>query len=244
MSSNRRRVLIVDPDEECRHRLDRRLSASGFVVHGVSDGNGLWQALAQEEIDIIVLDAQLRASDGLGLTGVVRLRSTLPIVLVSDRDDPIDRVLGLEQGADDFLTKPFEPRELVARMQAILRRRQPPVQVRRPGEDGGVFRFQGWMLEPGTRCLYNPDGQPVALADAERRLLEAFLQTPGLLLTRDRLRRAVSGADVHCGPRSVDLLVSRLRLKLDPGDGRPGPIRTIRRHGYLFDIEPASSLAR
>lgn len=230
-------ALLVNEDRVVGGMLAGFMASHGLVTHVVPDGAGVWARLAQGPVDVVAIDVTQRESDGILLTSDLRQRSRIPIVLMADGADFRQRVRGLEGGADDFLTGPVEPRELVARIHAILRHAgppRPPVSV----EDDVLIRFGGWVLDPGVRGLQDPHGLPVSLARAEFQLLHTLLCHPGRLLTREQLRRAVSGDGDDYGMRSVDLLISRLRQKLLRAPGAPVLIRTIRGHGYLFDVRP------
>ena len=233
-------VLVVDDDVEIGNLLARFLISYDFGVHVARNDQEMRTVLAQHPIDVIIMDVMLPVIDGISLTRELRQQSRLPIIMLSARTDYYDRVLGLENGADDYVTKPFEPRELVARIQAVLRRSAMVVSMDTV-VDGGRLCFDGWTFDPEGHCLLNPDGLNITLSNAEFRLLSAFLRSPRKLLSRDQLRHAVSGYAMGVGERSIDLLISRLRQKLTLPNDPADTIKTIRGQGYLFDAVPVRS---
>ena len=226
-------ILIVDDDREIRSLVGDYLKKHGYRVSLAADGRQMRDLLASLGIDLIVLDLMLPGEDGLTLCRDLRSRSDLPVLMLTARTEPIDRVLGLEMGADDYLAKPFEPRELLARIRNILRRvRALPA----PGWAGSArhWRFAGWVLDGQTRQLTSPDGVMVALSGAEFRLLEVFLAHPNRVLTRDQLMDLARGREADPFDRSIDLRVSRLRQKLGDNARAPQLIKTLRNEGYLL----------
>ena len=228
-------ILIVDDDEGITTLLRDYLSTFGFQVHVAHDGVVMRQQLAQQSIDLIVLDWMLPGTDGLTLAREVRQQSRMPIIMLTARASAYDCVLGLEMGADDYVCKPFEPRELVARIHTVLRRTTALSDApgNRPRHD--VIRFDGWELRLHERSLTSPNGVMVALSNAEFRLLNTFLRMPRRVCSRDQLMEQARGRAMDSFERSIDLLVSRLRSKLadDPRD--PVMIKTVRGAGYLFN---------
>jgi two-component system OmpR family response regulator len=227
-------VLVVDDDQEIRNLLGRYLVAQGFRVSSAADGRAMEECLASNRIDFIVLDVMLPDASGLDLCRSLRARSRVPIILLTALKEDVDRIIGLEVGADDYLGKPFNPRELVARIRAVMRRTgergsETPASTHR------IFRFAGFAAEPGLRRLAQADGTEVPLTSAEFDLLLAFLERPGRILSRDQLlditqKRASSPFD-----RSIDVLVSRLRRKL--GDaGNFQTLKTQRNGGYQLAV--------
>ena len=236
------RILVVDDDPALRELLTGYLTSNGFSVQAVGDGVAMRAALAGNFPDAIVLDLMLPGEDGLALTRGIRSQSNVPILMLSARGEEVDRVIGLEVGADDYLAKPFGPRELLARLRALLRRSlAPPAGTR-------MLRFGRWQLDRWTRQLQPPDGAPVQLSQAECRLLQTFLEHPGSVLARDELMDLARGRSIDAFERSIDLLVSRLRAKLADDPREPRFIRTVRGVGYLFEqfgVErPATLLPR
>ena len=224
-------LLIVDDDPGLRELLADYLGRNGFRVSGVADGRGLWAALEREPVDLVILDLMLPGDDGLVLCRTLRARSPLPIIMLTARGDDTDRIVGLEMGADDYLPKPFNPRELLARIKSILRRaRSAPAE---PGETRR-FHFAGWTLDVDARQLIAPDGVLVALGASDYRLLRVFLDHPHRVLNRDQLLDLTQGREATPFDRSIDVQVSRLRRRLrdDPRDAVL--IKTVRNEGYLL----------
>jgi two-component system OmpR family response regulator len=230
-------VLVVDDDVEIGNLLAKFLISYNFGVHVARNGHDMRTTLAEQPIDVVIMDVMLPVIDGISLTRELRQQSRMPIIMLSARTDYYDRVLGLENGADDYVTKPFEPRELVARIQAVLRR-SAVVDSLEAVAHGGRLCFDGWTFDPDGHSLLTPDGLNVTLSNAEFRLLTAFVRAPRKLLSREQLRRAVSGHAMGVGERSIDLLISRLRQKLTLPHAPVETIKTIRGQGYLFDAVP------
>jgi two-component system OmpR family response regulator len=223
-------ALIVDDDVPIRELLIDYLARFGILGFGVSDGDGMRQALQEENYDVVVLDLMLPGEDGLSLCRWLRAESDIPILMLTARCEPTDRIIGLELGADDYMAKPFEPRELVARIQTILRR----VRDDRTEQRANV-RFDNWRLNSVLRQLIAADGLVVPLSNAEFRLLWVFLERPRRVLSREQLLDAARGRSIEAFDRSIDLLVSRLRQKLGDDPKAPQLIKTVRGEGYLFD---------
>jgi two-component system OmpR family response regulator len=235
-------ILIVDDDEDINRLLANYLLPYGIEAHAAGDGPGMRRQLERHKIELIVMDVMLPGADGLSLTREVRQHSQIPVIMLTARCDHFDRVLGLENGADDYITKPFEPRELVARIQSVLRRatlRGQPAE--RSG--GDVIGFNGWRLDANNHSLCAPSGLNVMLSNAEFRLLSSFLRTPRRLLSRDQLVELAHGHVAGAGERSIDLLVSRLRQKLAGAPDGPEMIKTVRGRGYLFTAAVERGLA-
>jgi two-component system OmpR family response regulator len=230
-------ILVVDDDSGITSLLCDYLANFGFVTHSAGDGHAMRQTLAQQHIDLIVLDLQLPGVDGLTLANELRTRSRMPIVMLTARGNPIDRVIGLEMGADDYMSKPFEPRELVARINTVLRRVKELPDEARAAHDGDFVRFDGWQLQRSERRLTSPKGLVVPLSNAEFQLLTTFLKTPRQLFTRDQLMSQARGRTMDSVERSIDLLVSRLRQKLDDNPRDPTMIKTVRGEGYVFNVQ-------
>ena len=226
-------ILVVDDDREIRDLLARFLCRHGFRIEAAADGQEMFAKLGAARFDLIVLDLMLPGEDGLSLCRRVRAESDLPIIMLTAVGEDTDRIVGLEVGADDYVPKPFNPRELLARIRAVLRRaREVP---ERPQEDGSrCFEFQGWRLDPVRRTLHAPDGAPVELTSGEFCLLLALVEHPGRVLTRDRILDLTRGREAGPFDRSVDIQVSRLRRKLEEDPKRPMLIKTVRNGGYLF----------
>lgn len=232
--NHRPHILVVDDDQDITTLLSDYLERFGFTVHVAGDGNGMREHIARQAMDMVVLDVMLPGSDGLTLAREVRQHSRVPIIMLTARTGTHDRVVGLELGADDYMGKPFEPRELVARINTVLRR-IPAGRTALP-PDEGVVRFDGWELRRDERRLTSPDGLVVPLSNAEYRLLTTFLSMPRRIFTRDQLMERARGRAMENFERSIDLLVSRLRQKLSDDPRAPSMIRTVRGAGYVFDV--------
>ena len=235
-------ALLVDDDPELRALVANYLRGYGIAVTAVADGAGLRRTLPQGGFDVLLLDLMLPDANGLDLCRWVRQTSSLPVIMLTAQGDPASRIIGLELGADDYLPKPFEPRELVARINAVLRRAgagsaNPSPQTGLATPPGAVVRFNGWSFDRLRHSLASPDQVVVALSHAEFRLLSAFVDHPRRVLSRERLLELSRAPGVEVTDRSVDLAVSRLRQKLGDTPREPGLIRTVRGEGYLFDTE-------
>lgn len=228
-------VLAVDDDPTIREVIVDYLAQHDFRVSAVADGRAMQAVLAQDVVDLVVLDLKLQAEDGMALARRLRDESAIPIIMVTGRREEADRVMGLELGADDYLTKPFSPRELLARIRAVLRRRRPEMQQGRP-EGIRAYRFDGWELNLNTRRLLNPDGQSVPLSNGEFSLLVVLLGAPNRILSRDQLldMSRLHSDDVY--NRSVNTQILRLRRKLETDPAKPTYIRTERGAGYIFGV--------
>ncbi|HYD95787.1 MAG TPA: response regulator [Noviherbaspirillum sp.] len=226
-------ILIVDDDLDIRTLLAEYLEKNGYKTSTAGDGKAMWKALDESRVDLIVLDLNLPGDDGLTLCRNLRARSSIPVVMLTARGDPVDRILGLEMGADDYLPKPFEPRELYARIRSVLRRTQSAQPAARANEPQQV-RFAGWTMDVTARHLVNPQGVVVALSGAEFRLLKIFLDHANRVLSRDQLLNMTQGRDADPFDRSIDLQISRLRQKLNEDARSPQIIKTVRNEGYVL----------
>lgn len=229
-------VMIVDDDREIRELAGGFLRKNGLNVTLAADGRQMRQLLENLTVDLIVLDIMMPGDDGLVLCRELRSgkHRRIPILMLTARSDDMDRVLGLEMGADDYLVKPFVARELLARIKAILRRTRmlpPNFQVTEPGRE---IAFGNWRLDTTARHLLDADGTIVALSGAEYRLLRVFLDHPQRVLNRDQLLNLTQGRDADFFGRSIDLLVSRLRQRLREDAREPLYIKTVRSEGYVF----------
>jgi two-component system OmpR family response regulator len=224
-------ILIVDDDAELRDLLGDYLGKNGFHITGVADGHGMWAALEQGPVDLIILDIMLPGDDGLVLCRNLRARSELPVIMLTARGDDTDRIVGLEMGADDYLPKPFNPRELLARIKGVLRRARSL-----PAGSGEVrrFHFAGWSLEVNARHLCSPDGVVVPLSNGEYRLLLVFLEHPRRVLSRDQLLDLTQGREALPFDRSIDVQVGRLRRRLNDDPRAANLIKTVRNEGYVL----------
>lgn len=217
------RLLLVEDDPELQDLVPRLLAREGFAVRVAGDGAACDRAIAAERPDLVILDLMLPGEDGLSICR--RLGGAFPVLMLTARGEDIDRIVGLELGADDYLPKPFNPRELVARIRAVLRRA-------RPADDpapGRVLAFEGWRLALDARVLTGPDGAEVPLTSGEFELLAVFVRHARRVLSRDQLLEMTQGRSHDPFDRSIDVQVSRLRKKIDPA-----LIRTVRNGGYVF----------
>jgi two-component system, OmpR family, response regulator len=228
-------VLAVDDDPTIRQLIADYLGKNELRVTTVADGTAMRAVLAEEVVDLIVLDLKLRAEDGMALARNVRDESAIPIIMLTGRSEEADRVMGLELGADDYLTKPFSPRELLARIRTVLRRRRTEVRQGRP--DGiRAYRFDGWELNLNTRRLVASDGREAPLSNGEFSLLVVMLGAPQRILTRDQLLDLSRLHNDEVFNRSVDVQIMRLRRKIEKDPAQPRYIRTERGTGYLFGV--------
>lgn len=229
-------VLLVDDDAQIRQLLRDYLSGFGMSVTAAADGKEMAGAMEKESFDILILDLMLPGEDGLSLCRSLRAKSDIPILMLTARGEAMDRVVGLEVGADDYIVKPFEPRELVARIQTILRR------ARGGGErikETKEAEFMGWRLNYVLRQLVSPAALVIPLSNAEFRLLTVLAEHPNRVLTREFLLDAARGRNMEIFDRSIDILISRLRQKLNDDPRTPSLIKTVRGEGYLFDTKAA-----
>ncbi len=230
-------ILAIDDDPAMRKLVADYLRENDLRVTAVATGAEMEQALAQYAIDLVVLDLRLAAEDGMQLARKLREESKVPIIIVTGKQDEADRVMGLELGADDYVTKPFSPRELLARIRAVLRRYQTAREVLPPqGEKRRAYRFARWELNLGSRRLTSPNGSRVELTHGEFNLLHAFCAAPQRVLSREQLLdlSRLYGAEVY--DRSIDVQVLRLRRKIEPNPALPQYIKTERGAGYVFSV--------
>ncbi len=226
-------ILVVDDDRDIRTLLAEYLDSNGLRTLTATNGSEMRRVLEESRVDLIVLDLTLPGEDGLTLCRNLRASSSVPVIMLTARGEPLDRILGLEMGADDYLAKPFEPRELFARIRSVLRRTQAlPPNMAQP--DVATMRFAGWTLDLTARHLVNRDGVVVALSGAEFRLLKVFLDHPNRVLNRDQLLELTQGRESDPFDRSVDIQISRLRQKLGDDARTPTIIKTVRNEGYVL----------
>lgn len=236
-------ILAVDDDESIRALLSDYLGEQGYQVTAVGNGREMRKCLAEATPDLVILDVKMPGEDGFALAQEIRQTSAIPIIMLTGEGHEVDRVLGLELGADDYLTKPFSPRELLARIKAVLRRYadKKPVATAEPlrrETEIRVYKFAGWELSTGTRRLKSPKGERIELTNGEYSLLMTFLRAPQQILSRDQLLNASRlHDDVY--DRSIDVQILRLRRKVEPDPNEPKLIRTERGAGYIFacDVE-------
>ncbi|MDX5363996.1 MAG: two-component system response regulator OmpR [Pseudazoarcus pumilus] len=229
----RYKVLIVDDDARLRELLSRYLMEQGFSVKGVGDAPAMDRALHREHYDLIVLDLMLPGEDGLTICRRLRAaENTVPIVMLTAKGDEVDRIIGLEMGADDYLPKPFNPRELVARVHAVLRR-QPTTLPGAPTLDDEIVRFGNIVVNLGTRSLTR-DGEDVTLTTGEFSLLKVLLQHPRQPLSRDKLMELARGREYGVFDRAIDVQISRLRKLVEEDPSKPRYLQTVWGFGYVF----------
>ena len=225
-------ILIVDDDRDIRTLLADYLESNGYRALCAADGLAMWKMLDEAKPDLVVLDLNLPGDDGLTLCRKLRSQSTLPVIMLTARGEPLDRILGLEMGADDYLPKPFEPRELLARIRSVLRRSN--AMPSGAADKAQQMRFSNWTLDLTARHLLNPDGIVIMLSGAEFRLLKVFLEHPNRVLNRDQLLNLTQGRDADPFDRSIDIQISRLRQKLGEDARVPQSIKTVRNGGYVL----------
>jgi two-component system, OmpR family, response regulator len=235
MNKTRQHILLVDDEASIRDPLGSYLQRQGFRVTEAADAKAARDALAGFDIDIVLLDIMMPGEDGLSLTRSLAETNGPPVILLTAKSEETDRILGLEIGADDYVVKPFSPRELVARVKVVLRR----------GSNGGrviptagaVFHFEGWQLRTAEQQLIDPSGVLVPLSSGEYRLLEALVERPGHVLNRDQLLDLTRGRVAGPFDRAIDNQISRLRRKIEPDAKDPSYIKTIWGGGYRFSVE-------
>jgi DNA-binding response OmpR family regulator len=232
-----RHILVVDDDADLRRMVADYLGDYDLRVTGAPDGPAMRDAMAREVVDLVLLDLKLPSEDGMTLARELRETSNVPIIILTGRKDDVDRIMGLELGADDYLTKPFNLRELLARIRAILRRTQAHPVTAMEGRAPQAFRFGAWELDLRSRRLTSNDGERVELTHAEFALLAAFLGAPERILSREQLLELSRGNDENVFDRSIDVQILRLRRKIESDPSRPKLIRTERGAGYFFNAQ-------
>jgi two-component system, OmpR family, response regulator len=231
-------ILAVDDDAAMRRLIADYLGENDLRVTAVASGDEMAQVLTRDPADLVVLDLRLIGEDGMLLARRLREESGVPIIMLTGRQDPADKVMGLELGADDYITKPFSPRELLARVRAVLRRYQTAREILPPrAEKRRGYRFAGWELNLRTRLLAAPDGRRVELTNGELSLLQAFCAAPHRVLTREQLLdlTRIHGAD-EVYDRSIDVQILRLRRKIERSPSKPEYVKTERGVGYMFSV--------
>ena len=235
-----KKLLIVDDDPGLRELLQAYLVTQGYEVDAVADGVAMEQAMQQHNVNLVILDLMLPGEDGLSLARKLRARGNLPIIMLSARGEDVDRIIGLEVGADDYLAKPFNPRELLARIRAVLRRHE---EVQTKVEDdvqAMLHRFGTYQLDLNSRIL-SKDGMEIPLTAGEFNLLRIFVEHPNRVLNRDLLMDLMKGYERSPFDRSIDVRVTRLRRKIETDPATPEYVRTVWGEGYLFT--PAGKVA-
>ncbi len=234
-------ILIVDDDAQVRTLLRNRFEKDGFEVAEAKDARELWEKLEIGAIQLITLDLTLGRDDGLALAREIKAKHNVPIIIISAKDDEIDRVVGLELGADDYIIKPFSPREVIARVRAVLRRCGVATTVAPTaatvGPNGTRLSFDGGVLDLSRREVVSNCGELIDLTTAEFNLLELFLRHPQRVMTRDEIMNCLKGQDWSAFDRSVDSAIARLRRKIEPDPDRPRHIKTVRSVGYVFSSD-------
>jgi two-component system phosphate regulon response regulator OmpR len=236
------RILVVDDDQRLRDLLVRYLSGEGYEVKAVPDAKGMDKQLARERYDLVVLDLMLPGEDGLAVCRRLRSQQISPaIIMLTAKGDDVDRIVGLEMGADDYLPKPFNPRELLARINAVLRRRSPSGPPGAPAAGGDVHRFGRFEFNLATRSL-SRDGKNVSLTTGEFSVLKVLVQHPRQPLSRDKLMELARGREYEVFDRSIDVQISRLRKIVEDDPAHPKHIQTVWGFGYVFvpdDSQPS-----
>jgi two-component system OmpR family response regulator len=226
-------ILVVDDEPEIRRLLRDYLSRNGFEAVMARDGREMWHALERHAVDLVVLDLMLPDVDGLTLCRNLRARSNIPVLMLTARGEEADRIVGIEMGADDYLVKPFNPRELLARIKSILRRTRalPPNLLPEPVR---CLFFANWCLDTATRLLITPDGIATPLSGGEYRLLRILLDHPNRVVNRDQLTEMIHGREAEPYDRAIDVQMSRLRQRLQDDSREPQLIKTVRGEGYVL----------
>jgi len=227
-------ILVVDDQKEICEVVQQYLSSEGYRVSVAHDGGGMRKVMAQDPVDLVILDLMLPGEDGLTLARQLRQDSTVGIIILTGRSEAVDRIIGLEMGADDYLAKPFHLRELLARAKSVLRRASNRAQLDKPAGARARARFAGWHLDLATRELVSPAGGEVRLTTGEFDLLAAFVNNANQVLSRDRLLDLARNREAGPFDRTIDVQVGRLRRKLEPDPAKPTFIKTVRGTGYIF----------
>jgi DNA-binding response OmpR family regulator len=230
-------ILVVDDDQRIRQMLIRYFEQEGYRISAAADGLSM-RAQLSESVDVILLDVVMPGEDGLTLAREIRAKSDVGIIMLTGRDDVLDRVVGLEVGADDYIAKPFHLREVMARVKSVLRRRGPrpdqPPRAAVPGGGDEVTRFDGWRLDAGRRQLVSPRGEDIALTTGEFDLLSALVKHPGRVFGREALMDLTRGRAWEAFDRTIDAQVARLRKKIEDDPKNPVLIKSVRGVGYVF----------
>ncbi len=234
MSEQKIKILVVDDDLRLRDLLQRYLTEQGFTVATVSDATGMDKSLSRERYDLMVLDLMMPGEDGLSVCRRLRgTRNTIPIIMLTAKGDEVERIVGLEMGADDYLPKPFNPRELVARINAVLRRRGAVAPPGSPATDTGEVSFGGMTVNLATRTLVR-GGKPLTLTTGEFALLKVLVTHPRTSLSRDKLTELARGREYEVFDRAIDVQISRLRKLIETDPAHPAYIQTVWGFGYVF----------
>ncbi|MBN8943499.1 MAG: response regulator transcription factor [Rhizobiales bacterium] len=226
-------ILLVDDDGQIRQLVAKFLRANGFKVSAARDGYEMREVVAHTTVDLVILDVMLPGISGFDLCREIRAQSQTPVVMLTAKGDETDRIVGLEIGADDYLAKPFNPRELLARINAVLRRSFGPRESE-PGARSRKYAFEGWTLDTLRRDLINPEGVIIELTSGDYDLLLTLVEAPQRVLTREHLLDAARNRTTTGFDRSIDVQISRLRKKIDEAGGAHSIIKTVRGVGYMF----------
>jgi DNA-binding response OmpR family regulator len=227
-------ILIVDDEAEIREVLRRYLAAQGYKVTTAEGGEAMRRAMGAAPVDLVLLDLGLPGEDGLTLMRSLREHSSVAVIVVTGRGEPVDRIVGLEVGADDYIAKPFDLREIGARVRSVLRRTLEKAPAGRSDGESDVVRFAGWSLHLGSRRLESAGGNPVDLTTGEFELLAALVKNPGRVLSRDELLQATHNREAAPFDRTIDVQIGRLRRKIEADSEHPEIIKSVRGAGYLF----------
>ncbi|QFI69773.1 response regulator [Sinorhizobium alkalisoli] len=227
-------ILVVDDDPRIRQMLARYFEDEGYRVSLAGDGREMRDSLETQAIDIILLDLVLPGEDGLALARDIRARSDIPIIMLTGRNDVVDRIVGLEIGADDYIAKPFHLREVLARLRSALRRRQPPAASVRNETQSEIYSFEGWHLDVGRRQLLSDEGKEILLTTGEFDMLCVLVKHAGRVLQRERLMDLTRGRNLEAFDRTIDAQIARLRRKIELDPSNPALIKSVRGVGYVF----------
>jgi two-component system, OmpR family, phosphate regulon response regulator OmpR len=234
MNDAKKKILVVDDDVRLRDLLSRYLAEQGFAVKVVSEAQGMDKALGQERFDLLVLDLMLPGEDGLSICRRLRgTKNSIPVIILTAKGEEVDRIVGLEMGADDYLPKPFNPRELVARINAVLRRRGEAPPPGAPSTEAAIIAFGAVRVNLGTRTLER-DGKSVALTTGEFALLKVLVTNPRMPLSREKLMELARGREYEVFDRAIDVQISRLRKLVEDDASHPSFIQTVWGFGYVF----------
>ncbi|GHC15576.1 DNA-binding response regulator [Kushneria pakistanensis] len=235
-------MLVVDDDDEIRELIRDYLTGMGFRTRAAANGREMWHQM-DDSVDLVILDLMLPGEDGLSLCRDLRHQGSVPVIMISARGACAERIIGLEIGADDYLCKPFDPRELLARIRAVLRRRPPTREHRAPEPDTADEArercFAGWRLDLQTRRLHSPGNRVLDLPRSDFMVLKALSEVPNRIVSRNTLSQRAFGREYYPDDRSIDVCISRLRQMLEDDARRPRFIRTIRNEGYLLELPDA-----
>jgi len=223
------RILIVDDDADIRELFSNYLGGFGYAIGLAEDGAAMRRCLTDDSYDLVLLDQRLPGEDGLTIARELRAQSSIGIIIITGYGQIVDRIVGLELGADDYVSKPVDLRELLARIRSVLRRKQTSTPA-----GSHRFEFEGWILDAASRALTDPNGHPVELTSGEFDLLHAFVEQPNAVLSRDQLMSRLHHREAGPFDRAIDVQVGRLRRKIDRDDPQGSRIRSVRGIGYLF----------